>query len=185
MLLVLMLALAGQGQPADPWDRLLGPVGLCDESPCDSRCHWDPAAPAACEAQRNVSAQSIEKYMPPRLRGDGSAAPNEDKRVPPEIEPGPSDVVMVRLVGLRAYNRAVTHARAGRHKEAISEYGAAIESYPGLPEAHYGMGYSLTMLRHLDQAKIRLEEACRLRPSYLQASGLLTRVNAALSTRRP
>lgn len=148
-----------------------------------SRCLLTLGVCAFCAsvlAQEPYDPAEFDRYLPERLRGGVQAKP---KLVPAPLPISTFDRVSGNAKALALYNEGVTLALAAKGQLAIEKYGLAIEANPKLPEARYGIGVELARLRHLDQAKVHLEEACKLRPGYVEASRLLTRTNAAIAQR--
>jgi tetratricopeptide (TPR) repeat protein len=127
-----------------------------------------------------IDKSEFEQYLPARLRGGEPAKP---RFVPPTLPVTLYDRISGGGKALALYNEAVALALEGRGLLAIEKYGKAIEANPKLPEARYGIGIELGRLGHFDQAKIQFEEACKLRPGYVEASKFLTRANSAIASR--
>jgi tetratricopeptide (TPR) repeat protein len=173
------------GQAPDPWERILGPVGICDDQPCDARCKYDTLAVIQCDAQKQAERDRPTDATIQRMADEylAQARASIAKALPPELDVAVSDWIMMSARAKRAHNRGVAMAREAKWQDASQQFAEAVRLDGSLPEARYGMALALTRLRMIDEAKLHLDEAVRLRPGYLQASALLSRVNAAIARR--
>ena len=130
-----------------------------------------------------VEEYDLESFLPERLRkgGNPNAKPAPDAALPPKIT---GMLARLRWSGaLDAYNAAIDAAQSLDHRKAATLFGQAVKAQPELPEARYGLGLELARLRLYDAALPELQEACRLRPGYLEASKALTRVSQRIASR--
>lgn len=100
-------------------------------------------------------------------------------------------LVLAVAWGIGFTQRAERHNKAGialfdrgDYGGAIPEFAQAVTSDPSMSKAHYNMGLSYAHLNQPDQAAACFRKALDADPANVAASRMLTRVSAAIDSRR-
>jgi tetratricopeptide (TPR) repeat protein len=77
-------------------------------------------------------------------------------------------------------NYAIALRKADRYEESASIYKRCLQITPDSGILHYNLGFLLTRLGRLTEAKTVLQKALKLNPEDLHAKSLLQKVNEQL-----